>query len=248
MDTISLIIASALILIPIGISYKEHLGLEKEIIVSILRAIVQLIIVGYILDVIFGLEKPIFTIILVLIMIVNASLNTKKRGEGISNVVFISFIAMLAGTFITISVLILSGSIKLVPNEIIPIAGMVVSNSMVAIGLSYRNINNCFRNRREEVEVKLSLGADISEASKEILRESIKIAIIPTIDSAKTLGIVSLPGMMTGLILAGTSPLVAIKFQIMVTFMILSSSTIATLIATYLCYKDFFNERKQLNL
>lgn len=248
MDTISLIIASILILIPIFISYKEHLGLEKEIIVSILRAIVQLLVVGYILDLIFGLKNPICTIILILIMMINAAINTRKRGQGIKNVVSISFVSMAVGTIITMTILVLSDAIKFVPNEIIPVAGMVISNSMVAIGLSYRNLNNNFKNKREEVEVKLSLGADIKEASKEILRDSIKIAIIPTIDSAKTLGIVSLPGMMTGLILGGTSPLIAIKFQIMVTFMILSSSSISTMLATYICYKDFFNERKQLKI
>lgn len=248
MDTISLIIASVLILIPVFISYKEHLGLEKEIIVSILRAIIQLIIVGYILDVIFGLEKPVFTVILVLIMIVNAAVNTRKRGENINKVVQISFLSMLVGTSVTMTVLVLSGAIEFTPNEVIPVAGMVVSNSMVAIGLSYRNLNNSFKNRRYEVEVKLSLGADIREASSEVLRESIKIAILPTIDSAKTLGIVSLPGMMTGLILAGASPLMAIKFQIMVTFMILSSSSISTMMATYLSYKSFFNERKQFKI
>lgn len=248
MDTISLVIASVLILIPIFISYKEHLGLEKEIIISIFRAIIQLIIVGYILDVIFGLEKPIYIVILVLIMIINAASNTKKRGAGINNVFRISFISLIIGTSITMTVLVLSGAIDFTPNEIIPVAGMVVSNSMVAIGLSYRNLNNAFKTRRAEVEVKLSLGADIKEASKEILRESVKIAILPTIDSAKTLGIVSLPGMMTGLILAGTSPLVAIKFQIMVTFMILSAASISTMIATYLSYGSFFNERKQLKI
>lgn len=248
MDTISLIIASGLILIPIFISYKEHLGLEKEIVISMLRAIIQLIVVGYILDVIFGLEKPIFTVILVLIMIINAAINTRKRGENINNVVTISFISMLIGTSITMIVLVLSGAIEFTPNQVIPVAGMVVSNSMVAIGLSYRNLNNSFKNRRAEVEVKLSLGADIREASSEVVRESIKIAIIPTIDSAKTLGIVSLPGMMTGLILAGTSPLMAIKFQIMVTFMILSSASISTMMATYLSYKSFFNDRKQFKI
>ena len=70
--------------------------------------------------------------------------------------------------------------------------------------------------------------------------------MLPTIDSAKTLGIVSLPGMMTGLILAGTSPVEAIKYQIMVTFMLLSTTSIASFIACYLSYKGFFNERKQL--
>lgn len=246
METTSLIIASVLILIPIFISYKEHLHLEREIIWAMVRAVVQLVIVGYVLDVIFGLQSPIFTVLLVLIMIVNAALNTKKRGEGIAHVVAISFISMLVGTVITMVVLVISKAIEFTPNEVIPVAGMVVSNSMVAISLSYRHLNLCFKNRRAEVEVKLSLGADVSQASKDILRESIKTAILPTIDSAKTLGIVSLPGMMTGLILAGASPLMAIKFQIMVTFMILSSSSISAMMATYLAYKSFFNERKQL--
>lgn len=246
MDTLSLIIASVLILIPIFVSYKEKLDLGKEIIVSMLRAVVQLVIVGYILDTIFGLQSPIFTIILILIMVMNAAINTKKRAGRIGKVVWISFFSILMGASITIAVLVLAGAIEFTPNEAIPVSGMIVSNAMVAIGLSYRNLNNAFETRRAEVEVKLSLGADLKDASQDILRESIKIAITPAIDSAKTLGIVSLPGMMTGLMLAGASPLVAIKFQIMVTFMILSASSIATMVATYLCYKSFFNQRKQL--
>jgi len=246
MNTMSLVIASILILIPIIISYKEHLGIEKDIVISILRAVIQLVLVGYVLDVIFNLKKPVFTMILVLIMIVNAALNTKKRGDKIDNVVMISFVSILIGSFITIVVLVLLGLIKFTPNEIIPIAGMIISNSMIAIGLSYRNLNNSFESKKSEVEVKLSLGANIKEASEKILAESIKIAIMPTIDSAKTLGIVSLPGMMTGLILGGASPLMAIKFQIMVTFMILSSASISTMISAYLSYKSFFNKRQQL--
>ena len=246
MNTMSLVIASLLILIPIVISYKEHLGIEKDIIISILRAVIQLVLVGYVLEAIFNLKKPLFTMILVLIMIINAALNTKKRGDKIDNVVRISFVSILIGSFITIVILVLLGLIKFTPNEIVPIAGMIVSNSMIAIGLSYRNLNNSFESKRAEIEVKLSLGANIKEASEKILAESIKIAIMPTIDSAKTLGIVSLPGTMTGLILGGASPLTAIKFQIMVTFMILSSASISTMISAYLSYKSFFNKRQQL--
>lgn len=246
MDTISLVIASLLIIIPIFISYKESLELCKEIIISMIRAVVQLILVGYILNTVFGIDNPIFTIGLVLVMLINAAINTKNRGNGIKNVVFISFISMLIGTAIIMSVLVFSKAIKLVPNQVVPVAGMIISNAMIAIGLSYKNLSNSFKNRRAEVEVKLSLGADVKEASYDIIRESIKIAIMPTLDSAKTLGIVALPGTMTGLILAGTSPLVAIKFQIMVTFMILSSSSVATVLATYMSYKTYFNQRKQL--
>ncbi len=246
MDTLSLLVASILVLIPVYISYKEKLDLEKEILVSIIRAVVQLMLVGYVLEFIFGLDNPIFTILLVALMINNASLNTKKRGGNVKSVVLISFLSILIGTSVTLSVLIISGAINFRPNEVIPISGMVVSNSMVAIGLSYTNLNNAFKNRINEVEAKLSLGADIKYASKELIRECIKTSILPTVDSAKSLGIVSLPGMMTGLILGGVSPIIAIKFQIMVTFMLLSATSIATIIATYLSYKSFFNNRKQL--
>lgn len=246
MDILSLVIASSLLLIPIFISYREHLELEKELIVSVVRAIIQLIIVGYLLDIVFNISSHIVTVVLILIIIFNAAYNTKKRGEGIKNVVLISYVSLFIGTSITLFILVFSKAIEFTPSQIIPVSGMVISNSMIAIGLSYRNLNTSFRNKRAEVEVKLSLGADINVASKDIIRESIKMSILPSIDSAKTLGIVSLPGMMTGLILGGVSPLIAIRFQIMVTFMILSSTSISTMMATYMSYKDFFNDRKQL--
>ncbi|MDY3374627.1 MAG: iron export ABC transporter permease subunit FetB [Terrisporobacter othiniensis] len=246
MKTEALILSSVLLIIPIMISYKEKLELNRDIIISMLRAIIQLLVIGYVLDFIFGLDKLIYTAVLVLVMIFNAVINTRKKGFLIENQVLISFISISIGTVATLGILIGSKAIEHTPNEVIPVAGMIISNSMVAIGLSYRNLVNNFKNNSIAVEVKLSLGASIKEASAEIIRESIKISIMPTIDSAKTLGIVSLPGMMTGLILAGSSPVVAVKFQIMVTFMILSSSSIATIIATYLSYKKFFNDRKQL--
>lgn len=248
MRTEALILSSVLVIIPIIISYKEKLELNRDIIVSMLRAVIQLLAVGYVLNFIFGLDNIVYTIVLVLVMIFNAAINTKKKGFIIENQVLISFISIFIGTLITLGILIGSRVIGYTPNEVIPVAGMIISNSMVAIGISYRNLVNYFKNNSMEVEVKLSLGANIKEASQEIIRESIKASMMPTIDSAKTLGIVSLPGMMTGLILAGSSPLVAVKFQIMVTFMILSSSSTATIIATYLSYKKFFNERKQLKL
>lgn len=246
MSTTSLIIASCLMVIPIIISRKEKLGLENEIIVSILRAIVQLVAVGYVLDILFGLDNKIVIIILTVIMCINASLNVIKRGENIKNVFKISFISIFTGSIITIFILIFSGVINFKADEVIPISGMIISNSMVAIGLSYKSLTSSFEHRRAEIETKLSLGASIKESSKDILRESIKVSITPTIDSAKTLGIVSLPGMMTGLILGGASPITSVKFQIMVTFMILSSSSIATLMSTYLAYKSFYNKRSQL--
>jgi putative ABC transport system permease protein len=242
----SLLISSSLVIISLLFSYFQKLKLEKEIIIGAIRAVVQLVIVGYLLEYIFGLKNPFFTTFLLIFMIFNASRNAAKRGKSIKNGVLISFISISIGAIITLSILIFSGDIKYDPYQIIPVGGMIISNAMIALGLCFKQMSSDFKNKREEVETKLSLGADILPASIDIIRDSIRTGMLPTIDSTKTLGIVSLPGMMTGLILAGTSPVSAIKYQIMVTFMLLSTTSISSFIACYLCYKGFFNTRKQV--
>lgn len=242
----SLLIASSLVLVTLFFSYWQKLKLEKEIIISVIRAVIQLAAVGYVLEYVFGFNNPIFTTLLLLFMTFNAAYNAAKRGKLIKKGLEISFLAISTGTVVTLAVLIFSKIINFVPNQVIPISGMIISNAMVALGLCYKQIASDFKNKQEEVETKLSLGADILPSSIEIIHDSIKTGMLPTIDSAKTLGIVSLPGMMTGLILAGTSPVEAIKYQIIVTFMLLSTTSISSFIACYLSYKSFFNSRKQL--
>lgn len=246
MDISSILIASSLVFVSLLFSYYLKLKLEKEIIISVIRAIVQLVAVGYLLNYIFGLKSPIFTTLLLIFMTLNAAYNAGKRGKAIKNIFLISFVSIGAGTILTLSILVLSGAIKYEPYQIIPVSGMVISNAMVALGLCYKQMSSDFKNRGEEVEAKLALGADILPSSIEIVRESIRTGMLPTIDSAKTLGIVSLPGMMTGLILAGISPIQAVRYQIMVIFMLLSTTAIASFIACYISYRSFFNNRKQL--
>jgi putative ABC transport system permease protein len=242
----SLLLASSLVLVSLLFSYFQKLKLEKETLISVIRAVIQLFAVGYILQFIFGLHNAAVTTLILLLMIFNASYNAAKRGKKIKNGILISYLSILIGAGTTLSVLLLSGAIQYEAYQIIPISGMIISNAMVAIGLCYRQLSSNFKSRRNEVEAKLSLGADILPASMDILRDSIRTGMVPTIDSTKTLGIVSLPGMMTGLILAGTSPLTAIRYQIMVTFMLLSTTAISSFLACFLSYRGFFNKRKQL--
>lgn len=242
----SLLISSSLVLVTLFFSYWQKLKLEKETVISVIRAVIQLVAVGYVLAYVFGFKNPLFTTLLLLFMTFNAAYNAAKRGKVIKNGFAISFLAIATGTIVTLVILVFSKTIRYEPYQIIPVSGMIISNAMVALGLCYKQIASDFKNKREEVETKLSLGADILPSSIEIIRDSIKTGMLPTIDSAKTLGIVSLPGMMTGLILAGTSPMEAIKYQIMVTFMLLSTTSISSFIACYLSYRSFFNSRKQL--
>jgi putative ABC transport system permease protein len=234
----SLALSMVLVLIAILVSYREKLALEKDIIWSICRAIVQLIIVGYVLKYIFNVNHAVLTLLMVLFICFNAAWNAKKRSKYIDKAFISSFIAITTGAGLTLAVLVFSGSIAFVPMQVIPIAGMVAGNAMVA--------GQRFSSEQQQIQEKLSLGATPKMASARLIRESIRASLIPTVDSAKTVGLVSLPGMMSGLIFAGIDPVKAIKYQIMVTFMLLSTASLSTIIAGYLTYRKFFNARHQL--
>ena len=245
-NNLSLFFSAMLVGVALIISTKEKLGFTKDIIISVIRAVIQLVAVGYLLKYVFQVNNLILTLIMVLVIVSNAAFNAKKRSQQLQKGFLISFIAIGCSTGITIGILIFSGSIKFIPSQIIPISGMIASNSMVAIGLCYRNLDTLFQNQRQAVMEKLALGATIKLASLPIIQQSVKTGMAPTIDSAKTVGIVSLPGMMSGLIFAGVDPVHAIKYQIMVTFMLLSATSIGSVIATYLAYKGYYNQQKQL--
>lgn len=242
----SLFWAAFLVLVALAISLWQKLGLDRDIVIGVLRAIVQLFAVGYLLKYLFRLNNVFLTFAMVAFIIFNAAWNAKKRGAGIANALPISFLAIFVSTGVTLGVLILAGAIRFTPSQIIPISGMIASNSMVAIGLAYRNLNRQFHDQRQGVLERLALGANPLDASIAIVRESIRTGMAPTIDSARTVGLVSLPGMMSGLIFAGVDPVRAIKYQIMVTFMLLSATSLGSIIACYLAYRSFYNAQLQL--
>lgn len=246
MNDISLAMTFVLVILAIFLSYKDKIGLEKEIVISSIRAVVQLTLIGFVLTYVFNLNNYLVTTVILLLMIYNAALVAAKRGQGISKIRIISFMVLSVSLAVTLAVLLAVGVIKYQPSEVIPISGMVVGNSMIAIGLVFKSLRESFERRRDEVEIKLSLGASSAEASMSIIRDTIRTAMLPTVDSMKTLGIVQLPGMMTGLILAGLSPAAAIKYQIMVAFMLIGAVSIAAFMASYWAYKSFFNELEQI--
>jgi putative ABC transport system permease protein len=244
----ALALTFSLVVIALLISYRQKLGMEKDMIIGSVRAVVQLTVVGFVLKFVFNIDNTLLTSIILILMVYNAAVVAAKRGAGIRSAKRISFGAILIGLVITLGCLLTFQAISFNPSEVIPISGMVVGNSMVALGLLYRNLISLFKDRREEVEVKLCLGAKPRESARTLIRESIRTAMIPTIDSMKTLGIVQLPGMMTGLILAGTPPEMAIKYQIMVMFMLTGAVTISGFIASFWAYRSFFNDREQLTV
>ncbi|HGF1448800.1 TPA: iron export ABC transporter permease subunit FetB [Streptococcus suis] len=245
-DNLSLALVFGLVLVAISISQKEKLGLTKDIFMAVVRTVLQLIFVGYILKFIFQASNMFLSFAMVLIILYNASVQANKRNPNSKKSLLHPFLALLASTGLTLTILILSGAIQFIPSQVIPISGMLASNAMTAIGLSYRAMYKSFTDNRQQVLEKLSLGATVKLASQDILREAIKTGMQPTIDSAKTVGLVSLPGMMSGLIFAGVDPVHAIRYQIMVMFMLLSATSLASVIASYVAYQTYFTDKAQL--
>ena len=244
----SLLMATVLIAMAVIVSYQQKMRLEVEILHSALRAVVQLVVVGYVLHFIFGADHPLFTGGVLLVMLISAAINGGKRGSGIKHASWIAGASIGIGAVLTLAVLLGANVLSFTPYQMIPVGGMVMSGAMVAVGLCFRQITTSFKSRQQEIQIKLALGATPMQACKAILRAALIFSLQPTIDSAKTLGIVSLPGMMTGLILAGMSPMEAIKYQIIVIFMSFSTISIAIAIAGYLSCRRFFNTKEQLIL
>ncbi|MED9788483.1 MAG: ABC transporter permease, partial [Latilactobacillus curvatus] len=153
---LSLTFAVTLVFVALVISFHEKIGLEKDMIISVFRAIIQLFIVGYLLKFIFHINDVWLTLLMMLIIIFNAAANAKKRAGKLRNGFPISFIAILTSTGVTLGLLVLSGAIKFIPSQIIPITGMIASNSMVAIGLSYRSLLAQFKDERQPVLERLA--------------------------------------------------------------------------------------------
>lgn len=245
---LSLMFTYGLVFLSLFVSYKEKLSFEKDIFIAVFRAFVQLIIAGLVLTQIFHLNHWMITLTSIMIIIINASWNTANRGKQISNNFTISFISISITTIIILAILIISGSLKFIPSQVIPLTGMIAGNSMSAIGIAYRNLIQSYSDNYQKIQEKLALGADTRQASSSIIKKTIKQGLLPVLDQSKTMGLVSIPGMMTGLLLAGIEPIKTIIYQIMIIFVFISTTSISIFISTLLAYQDFFSDRMKLKL
>ena len=210
-----------------------------------LRAVVQLIILGFLLHYIFKINDKWLLVLCVFVIIM--LLGIRLVDHHLSCIMSFGFplwLSLLERHY-RLQVLLRQGP-SIYNNEVIPIGGMLANNGLIAINLAYQNLDRAFVQDGTNIESKLSLAATPKLASKGAIRESIRLAIVPTIDSVKTYGLVSIPGMMTGLIIGGVPPLQAIKFQLLVVFIHTTATIMSALIATYLSYGQFFNARHQL--
>ena len=129
---------------------------------------------------------------------------------------------------------------------LLPLAGMIIGNAMTAASLAVERFATALRQRRGEVEAALALGASSGQASMALRREALRLAIIPAVNSMLVVGLVSLPGMMTGQIIAGSDPAQAVRYQIVVMYMILCASLLSSVIAVLAALRSAFTSAQQL--
>ncbi|KAL5721055.1 Agglutinin-like protein 3 [Ranunculus cassubicifolius] len=238
--------ATAVVLIAVVLSYVQSLGLEKEMIYAIIRAFVQLSIVGFVLQFIFTQKNAGWIVLAYLFMVTIAGYTAGQRAKHVPNGKYIAVASILTGTSITMFVLVILKVFPFTPRYIIPIAGMMVGNSMTVTGVTMKRLRDDVKLQMSLVETALALGATPRQATHQQVKRSLVLALSPVIDNAKTVGLISLPGAMTGLIMGGASPLEAIQLQIVVMNMLIGATTISSIASTYLCWPAFFTKAYQL--
>lgn len=245
-DLVRLLIASALIVLVIIITRYRDLELESDLVISTIRAFVQLMILALALTIIFDIQN-IFWIILILIMMMSvASYTAARRARGLPDAFWVCSSTILISSGTIILVMAALGVLEMRAEVLIPLGGMVIGNTMNITALAMDRLKGEVENNVLRIENLLALGATSDQAVLPLIRKSVRASLIPTVDNMKTLGLVWIPGLMSGMLIAGSDPGTAAVFQLIIILMILASNTLASVISTAQMSSRMFSRAYQL--
>jgi putative ABC transport system permease protein len=247
-----LFLAACLVAINLLLSLGLRLRLERQLLIASCRMVAQLLFVGWILRWVFALEEPAWILAMGLLMAGIASLSAVNRTRRRFPRIYLnSFISVMGAAFVVTSVA-MTGIIRVEPwfepQYFIPLLGMVLGNTLNGISLALDRFMEDMVQRQGQIESLLALGASKWEAARESLQEAARSGMIPTINAMMVMGLVSLPGMMTGQILAGADPMDAVSYQIVIVFMIAAAAALGVIGTTLCGFFSLFNARHQLRL
>lgn len=242
---------AALLMIAVGaISVALKLGLERPLLIASLRTIVQLSLVGFVLQWVFALDTWYVVLAVASLMTLVAALTAANRNDRRhAGTLFDTVVSVWASSWVVTAfalfVVVRSEEPWYEPRFAIPLLGMVLGNALNGISVGIDTFMESLATRGDEVESLLSLGATRWEAARGPLRHAVRVGMTPIVNSMMVVGIVSLPGMMTGQLLAGTSPVEAVKYQIVVMFLIAAATASGTVGVVLLGYFRLFNTDHQ---
>lgn len=242
-------LAALLILINGAISVALRLDLERPLFIAALRTSVQLLLIGLILQWAFAVSRWYIVVSLMIAITLTAGIAAVSRTEHrYPGIWFDSILSVWASSW-AVATLALFVIIRVepwyTPQYAIPLLGMILGNTLSGISLGLDRFGGELDARRDQVETLLALGATRWEAALPAIRDAIRTGMIPVINAMMVAGIVSLPGMMTGQLLAGVEPIEAVKYQIVIMFLIASGTALGTVGVVLLSYRRFFNAQHQ---
>ncbi len=240
--------AIILLIVLLAISKWQRIRIQKSLIVGTVRGTIQIILMGLILVYIFNLQDIIIMFGVLVFMCIFAAYTTADNLEKIPGVFKASLPGILIGSISVMAVSVLLGVVESTGEFIIPMGGMVIGNSMNMSSLVIDRMWSNAQKQRGLLETALALGASPIQATEVTIRESIEIGVLPNLNRYAALGIVTIPGLMSGMIIGGSNPVVASLFQVIVFIMIFLASIIAGLIDSRLFLKEMFNERLQITV
>ncbi|HEY9891934.1 MAG TPA: iron export ABC transporter permease subunit FetB [Candidatus Sericytochromatia bacterium] len=252
LDLSDLVWALGMIAIAIGISSWQKLGLELPLANATLRTVVQLLGVGYILAVVFQFKDAIAVLAVLMVMLTIATITARNRiGKKIPQLLPVVFGSLFFSTALTLSytnLLIIQPDTWYEPQYLIPLAGIVLGNAMNGAAIAGERLVSTISSSRLEIETHLSLGATAQQAVTTYRKEAIRAGLIPTLNQMMVVGIVTLPGMITGQLLSGIDPLDAASYQILIMLMLAFTNLLTTVLVTQGLTRQFFNPQSQLEL
>lgn len=249
-----LALAALLLLVNGAISVAFELGMARSLLIAATRMVVQLLLIGLILDFLLTAVSPLWTGVAVMVMLGFAGYEAMARqdrrlkgfwsyGLGAGAMCFAAFLIM--GFALSTQV---TADPWYHPRYLIPLLGMVLGNCMTGVSLAIRSITDALVDRRPAVEAQLALGRSFREAALPMTRAALRTALTPTLNSMAATGVVSLPGMMTGQILAGVDPAEAVKYQLLVMFLIAGGTAIGVTAVIFSILRRLTDARHRLRL
>ncbi|MDT8363598.1 MAG: iron export ABC transporter permease subunit FetB [Nitrosomonas sp.] len=226
LDLYDLALASILVILNGGLSFFLQLRLERQLLIATLRMIVQLTLIGLVLKTLFALSSPLWTGLTVLLMVLFAGREIVARQERrLTGGWFYGLgtgCMLLATSLVTVFALTtqVQPDPWYDPRYALPLLGMILGNIMTGISLGLHGLLNGITRERAAIEAQLTLGATRWQATLPVTREALRNALMPIINAMAATGLVSLPGMMTGQILAGVEPMEAVKYQMLILFLV----------------------------
>jgi len=241
------------LLVVLLIVHIKKIPRKKLLIIASLRMTLQLIIVGYILVYVLDYPNPYITVLIVLIMLAFAVFTVYQRAKhaikmDLKKMVALAMLIGVSLNLLYFMFVILQLDPWYEPQYFIPISGMIIGKTMTGVSLGINNLLTSMKDNQAKVEGAIMLGASPKVASKSIINEAFDEAMLPTVNAMVGMGIIFLPGMMTGQIIAGQSPIMAVKYQISVMLGVLGTVAVTVLFFLHLAYKIFFNDRYQFLL